>query len=492
VQKRRESCGRVGRVDAGHLDSLVARPLAGQQTQLRARHAQRLRKLLQQRLVGAAFDGRGGNANTQSITMFAQRRAGARTRTRVAAQHHTGCRDREPGWQRGWPGQRGRGGSRARIVAAFTPRFFLLSAATAAPTVRPHNDTFLRALLRQPTEYTPLWLMRQAGRYLPEYRATRARAGSFLALAKSPALATEVTLQPLERYRLDAAILFSDILTVPDAMGLGLYFADGEGPKFERPIRSEDDVARLAVPDPEDSLRYVMDAVREIRRALADKVPLIGFSGSPFTLACYMVEGGGSEDFRLIKTLLYSRPELAHRLLALNARAVADYLNAQIRAGAQAVMIFDTWGGALPHAAYLEFSLPYMAEVVRQLQREHDGQIVPRIVFTKGGAPWLKKIADIGCDAVGLDWTADLGAARATIGDRCALQGNLDPMTLLAGAPAIQAQAVAALESFGTVSAGSGHVFNLGHGILQQTPPDAIEVLVETVHRESRRFHVTG
>ena len=279
--------------------------------------------------------------------------------------------------------------------------------------MRPTNDTLLRALLREPTEYTPVWLMRQAGRYMAEYNATRKRAGSFLNLAKSPALATEVTLQPVDRFPLDAAILFSDILTVPDAMGLGLYFAEGEGPKFERPVRTEADVARLAAPDPEQELRYVTDAVRQIRGALANRIPLIGFSGSPFTLACYMVEGGGSDDFRQIKTMLYARPDLLHRILQVNARAVADYLNAQIAAGAQAVMIFDTWGGALADGAYQAFSLAYMREVVAQLTRQNEGERVPCIVFTKGGGLWLEQIAAIGCDAIGLDWTVNLGRCAA-------------------------------------------------------------------------------
>jgi len=345
----------------------------------------------------------------------------------------------------------------------------------------------LRALLRQPTEYTPVWLMRQAGRYLPEYRATRARAGSFLALAKSPALATEVTLQPLDRYALDAAILFSDILTVPDAMGLGLYFANGEGPKFERPVRTEDDVARLAVPDMADALGYVMDAVREIRRALAGRVPLIGFSGSPFTLACYMVEGGGSDDFRLIKSMLYRRPDLLHRILELNAAAVTDYLNAQINAGAQAVMLFDTWGGTLADGAYQAFSLAYLRDVVSRLKREHEGERIPTIVFTKGGGLWLEQIADIGCDAVGLDWTVNLGSARSRIGDRCALQGNVDPMLLFADDAGIRREVERALTSFGPPAAGSGHVFNLGHGISQHTPPEAVMTLVDAVHELSRR-----
>src|SRR5574340_591901 len=345
------------------------------------------------------------------------------------------------------------------------------------------NDTFLRALLRQPTDYTPMWMMRQAGRYLPEYNETRCRAGSFLDLCKSPDYATEVTLQPLDRFPLDAAILFSDILTVPDAMGLGLYFADGEGPKFERPLRDEWEIRNLAAPDPDAELRYVMDAVCEIRRALGGAVPLIGFSGSPFTLACYMIEGGASEDFRRIKTLLYDRPDLLHYVLDVNAQAVADYLNAQIESGAQAVMIFDTWGGVLSEAAYREFSLPYMRRIVSELLREHDGARVPNIVFTKGGAPWLEAIADTGCDAVGLDWTIDIGAARARIGARVALQGNLDPMVLFAQEAVIAREARKIIDSYG---GGPGHVFNLGHGISQHTPPEHVVELVRTVHEYSR------
>jgi len=350
------------------------------------------------------------------------------------------------------------------------------------------NDTFLRALLREPTEYTPIWLMRQAGRYLPEYNATRERAGSFLGLAKNPDYATEVTLQPLERYPLDAAILFSDILTIPDAMGLGLSFAAGEGPRFAHPVRNEDDVARLAVPDVGATLGYVTDAVREIRRALTDgqgrqRVPLIGFSGSPWTLACYMVEGGGSDDFRTVKSMLYARPDLMHRILTINAQAVAAYLNAQIDAGAQAVMIFDTWGGALADGVFQRFSLHYIGEVVRQLKREHDGARVPAITFTKGGGQWLEAIADAGIDAVGLDWTTDLARARARIGDRVALQGNLDPTVLFAPPAAIRAEARAVLERFG---AHPGHVFNLGHGISQFTPPDHVAELVDEVHQASR------
>lgn len=333
--------------------------------------------------------------------------------------------------------------------------------------------------------------MRQAGRYLPEYNATRRRAGSFLGLAKSPDYATEVTLQPVERFPLDAAILFSDILTVPDAMGLGLHFVEGEGPKFHRPIRAEADVDRLECPDPEVELRYVTDTVRQVRKALANRIPLIGFSGSPFTLACYMIEGGGSDDFRLVKTMLYSRPDLLHRILEVNARAVAAYLNAQIEAGAQAVMMFDTWGGVLADGAYQTFSLVYMREVVSQLKREHAGERVPLIVFTKGGGLWLEQIADSGCDAVGLDWTVNLAQARARIGDRCALQGNLDPMALFAGAEQLAAAAVDVLNSFGPPRSVSGvwhgHVFNLGHGISQFTPPESVDVLVQTVHAESRR-----
>ncbi|NEX63487.1 uroporphyrinogen decarboxylase [Noviherbaspirillum galbum] len=349
------------------------------------------------------------------------------------------------------------------------------------------NDTFLRALMRQPTDYTPLWLMRQAGRYLPEYCATRKRAGSFLGLAKNPDYATEVTIQPLDRYALDAAILFSDILTVPDAMGLGLYFAEGEGPKFEHPLRDEKAVMALQEPPP-GSLQYVFDAVTQIRTTLNGRVPLIGFSGSPWTLACYMVEGGGSDDFRLVKSMMYNRPDLMHHILKTNASAVASYLNAQIEAGAQAVMIFDTWGGTLADGLYQRFSLAYMREVVSRLKREHQGAHIPAIVFTKGGGLWLEEIADIGADAVGLDWTVNLGEARRRVGDRVALQGNLDPMTLFAGAEQIRSEATRVLESFGKPQAGNGHVFNLGHGISQFTPPEAVSVLVDTVHDVGRRL----
>jgi uroporphyrinogen decarboxylase len=363
------------------------------------------------------------------------------------------------------------------------PKFPAIPMSTSFAALK--NDTFLRALLRQPTEYTPLWLMRQAGRYLPEYRATRARAGSFLGLAKNPDYATEVTLQPLDRYPLDAAILFSDILTVPDAMGLGLYFADGEGPKFERPLQDEASVQALRAPDL-GALRYVFDAVTQIRTALQGRVPLIGFSGSPWTLACYMVEGGGSDDFRRVKAMLYDRPDLMHHVLRTNAAAVASYLNAQIDAGAQAVMIFDTWGGALADGVYQEFSLEYMREVLRQLQREKDGVRIPSIVFTKGGGLWLEQIANIGADAVGLDWTVNLASARARVGHKVALQGNLDPAVLFAHPARIESEVGKLLASYGKPEAGNGHVFNLGHGISQFTPPESVAVLVDAVHRISR------
>jgi uroporphyrinogen decarboxylase len=340
------------------------------------------------------------------------------------------------------------------------------------------NDTFLRALLRKPTPYTPIWIMRQAGRYLPEYNAIRRKAGSFLALAKTPELACEVTLQPVQRYPLDAAILFSDILTVPDAMGLGLHFVDGEGPKFERPIATDEDVRRLAVPDLE-RLRYVFEAVALVRRSLNGRIPLIGFSGSPFTLACYMIEGGGSDDFLKVKSMLYSRPELLHRLLRVNAEAVTAYLNAQIEAGAQAVQIFDTWGGTLSDAAFREFSLAYSMQVLAGIDHDREGGHVPRILFTKGGGQWLESMAGSGADALGVDWTTDLGEARRRVGDRVALQGNMDPMALLAPPEAIRREAHRILERFG---AGPGHVFNLGHGISQHTPPEHVAALVEAVH----------
>jgi uroporphyrinogen decarboxylase len=347
------------------------------------------------------------------------------------------------------------------------------------------NDTLLRALLRQPTPYTPVWIMRQAGRYLPEYNETRRKAGSFLALAKTPELACEVTLQPLRRFALDAAIIFSDILTVPDAMGLGLHFVEGEGPRFERPLRDEAAIAALRAPDLE-SLRYVFDAIALTRKELHGRVPLIGFSGSPFTLACYMVEGGGSDDFRLVKSLLYSRPELLHRILDINARAVIAYLNAQIAAGAQAVMIFDTWGGVLADEAYGEFSLRYSKQVLAGVTRENEGRIVPRILFTKGGGGWLEAMSETGADALGIDWQTNLAAARKRVGDRVALQGNLDPMALFGPPKAIEREAQRVLDAFGR---GPGHVFNLGHGVSQHTPPDHVAALVEAVHAHSVGAH---
>ncbi len=348
------------------------------------------------------------------------------------------------------------------------------------------NDTLLRALKREPTPYTPVWIMRQAGRYLPEYNQTRARAGSFLALCKNPDFATEVTLQPLARFALDAAILFSDILTIPDAMGLGLYFVEGEGPKFERPLRDEWEVRNLFVPDPDRHLRYVLDAVTQIRRVLANEVPLIGFAGSPFTLACYMVEGGASADLSTVKTMLYGRPELLHHILDVNCRAITAYLNAQIEAGAQAIMIFDTWGGMLSTAAYHEFSLAYLQRIVAGLRRKHGAETVPNIVFTKGGGLWLEDVAAIGCDAIGIDWTVDIGAARKRVGDRVVLQGNLDPAVLFANPKAIREQAHRVLAAFGH---GSGHVFNLGHGVSQFTPPEHVGALVDAVHELSRSYH---
>jgi uroporphyrinogen decarboxylase len=345
------------------------------------------------------------------------------------------------------------------------------------------NDTLLRALLCQPAPYAPVWLMRQAGRYLPEYNATRARAGSFLALAKSPALATEVALQPLERFPLDAAILFSDILTVPDAMGLGLAFAEGEGPRFARPLRDEAEIMKLPVPDPGAELRYVLDAVRETRRALGGRVPLIGFSGSPFTLACYMVEGSASDHWRTIKTMRHARPDLLHRILEVNARAVTAYLNAQIEAGAQVVMLFDTWGGILAHEDYETFSLSYCRHIFENLVKKREGERVPSILFTKGGNPWLAAMMASGCDAIGIDWTADPQAARKLAGGRVALQGNLDPAALFAPADAVRRAVREVLDRFG---AAPGHVFNLGHGILPNTPVDSVSALVDEVRTYSR------
>jgi uroporphyrinogen decarboxylase len=347
------------------------------------------------------------------------------------------------------------------------------------------NDTFLRALMRQPTPYTPIWIMRQAGRYLPEYNATRKKAGSFLTLAKTPELACEVTLQPLERFPLDAAILFSDILTVPDAMGLGLHFVEGEGPRFERPLREEKDIRALRAPAL-DSLRYVFDAVSLIRKELRERVPLIGFSGSPFTLACYMIEGGGSDDFRHVKSMLYSRPDLLHHILATNAAAVTEYLNAQIAAGAQAVMVFDTWGGSLSDAAFGEFSLAYSRRALAGVTRENGGRVVPRILFTKGGGLWLEQMADAGADALGIDWQTPIGEARKRVGSRVALQGNMDPMALFGTPEAIRSEAQRILKAFGS---GPGHVFNLGHGVSQYTSPDHVAALVEAVHSLSVGAH---
>jgi len=354
----------------------------------------------------------------------------------------------------------------------------------SAPELK--NDRFLRALLRQPVDRTPIWIMRQAGRYLPEYRATRAQAGSFMNLCQSPELACEVTLQPLERFDLDAAILFSDILTIPDAMGLGLYFAEGEGPRFEHPLQDRGSIMKLGIPDPEDELRYVLDAVRLIRRELNGRVPLIGFSGSPWTLATYMVEGGSSKEFARIKGLLYNEPETLHKLLETTTGAVIAYLNAQVEAGAQALMIFDTWGGALTPRAYREFSLAYMQQIVEGLTREHEGRKVPVILFTKGGAQWLESMADTGCDALGLDWTIELGEARARVGDRVALQGNLDPSILYARPERIREEVARTLESYGH---GSGHVFNLGHGIHQHIDPEHVRALVDAVHELSIPYH---
>jgi len=349
------------------------------------------------------------------------------------------------------------------------------------------NDVFLRALMREPVPYTPLWLMRQAGRYLPEYRQTRERAGSFLALAQTPELACEVTLQPLDRFDLDAAILFSDILTVPHAMGLGLDFLEGEGPRFSHPLRTEHDVHKLAVPDM-SLLQYVFDAVSLIRRELDGKVPLIGFAGSPWTVGCYMVEGRGSTDYRMIKGMLYRRPDLLHRILDINTQATCQYLNAQIAAGAQAVMIFDSWGGVLADGLFQEFSLAYTRKVIQGLTRQVDGQPVPVIAFTKGGGPWLEQIAASGCDAMGVDWTVNLEQGRMRTGDRVALQGNLDPMALFGDEAAIRHEVRRVIDDFGDVGAG-GHVFNLGHGISRFTPPEAVTVLVDEVHAYSRDKH---
>ncbi|MBD8872399.1 uroporphyrinogen decarboxylase [Rhodanobacter sp. DHB23] len=345
------------------------------------------------------------------------------------------------------------------------------------------NDRFLRALRREPVDTTPVWVMRQAGRYLPEYRATRERAGSFMGLAQNPEFACEVTLQPLARFDLDAAILFSDILTVPDAMGLGLSFAQGEGPQFARPLRNAADIARLAVPDMDGELRYVMDAVRLIRRELAGRVPLIGFAGSPWTLACYMVEGGGSRDFATLKAMCWNEPALAHRLLAVLARSVAAYLSAQAAAGAQALMVFDTWGGLLGPAPFREFSLRYMAQIVAELKSDAHARDLPVILFSKGAGAHLVAMADSGCAALGVDWTVDLADARRAVAGKVALQGNLDPAILRAGPGVIRREARAVLDSYGNHP---GHVFNLGHGITPEVDPEHVRVLVDEVHAYGR------
>jgi uroporphyrinogen decarboxylase len=348
------------------------------------------------------------------------------------------------------------------------------------------NDLLIRALLREHTERTPVWLMRQAGRYLPEYRETRARAGSFIALMSTPELACEVTLQPVKRFPLDAAILFSDILTIPASMGLGLHFIEGEGPAFERPVREAAAVAKLGVPDPEQDLRYVLDSARLVRQELAGRLPLIGFAGSPWTLACYMVEGGACKEFALIKGLLYTEPVTLHKLLELLARSVAAYLNAQIAAGAQAVMLFDTWGGVLTGAAYREFSLRYMNAVIAELIHEHEGRRVPVILFTKGGGAWLEAMSDSGADALGVDWTQDLGDARRRVGGQVALQGNLDPAALYAPAERIREEVQKVLDSYGH---GPGHIFNLGHGIQIGTKPESVAAMVAAVHELSPAYH---
>ena len=348
------------------------------------------------------------------------------------------------------------------------------------------NNRFIRALLRQSIDVTPVWMMRQAGRYLPEYRETRKRAGSFLNLCKTPELACEVTLQPLVRYSLDAAILFSDILTIPDAMGLGLNLVENVGPQFDKPVRTASDIKALSVPDPESDLGYVIDAVRLIRKELDGSVPLIGFAGSPWTLATYMVEGGPTKEFGLVKGLMYDDPESMHYLLNILADSVALYLNAQIVAGAQAVMIFDTWGGILTPASYQQFSLHYMNKIVSQLDRQYDGHVIPVILFTKGGGDWVRDIAATGCDAIGVDWTKNIGIVRKEVGDQVALQGNLDPCVLYASPEVIKQEVAAVLESYGH---GNGHVFNLGHGIHQYIDPEHVTVFIDAVHDLSRQYH---
>jgi len=348
------------------------------------------------------------------------------------------------------------------------------------------NDRYIRALLKQEVDKTPVWMMRQAGRYLPEYKATRAQAGDFMSLCRNADLACEVTLQPLRRFDLDAAILFSDILTIPDAMGLGLYFSEGEGPRFERPIRCKKDVDNLIMPDPEGELQYVMNAVRTIRRDLKGEVPLIGFSGSPWTLATYMIEGSGSKFFTKIKKMAFAEPQTLHLLLDKLADSVIDYLNAQIAAGAQSVMVFDTWGGILSPRDYKDFSLQYMAKIVDGLTRNYDGQKIPVTLFTKNGGQWIEQIADTGCDAIGLDWTIDIKEARARVRSRVALQGNMDPSMLYASPERIRQEVATILEGYGK---GTGHVFNLGHGIHLDVPPENAKVFVDAVHELSGIYH---
>lgn len=348
------------------------------------------------------------------------------------------------------------------------------------------NDRFLRALLRQPVDVTPIWIMRQAGRYLPEYRATRERAKNFLTLCKTPEFACEVTLQPLERFDLDAAILFSDILTIPDAMGLGLYFTEGEGPRFENPIRTEKQITNLAIPDPNIELRYVTDAVSLIRRELNGKVPLIGFAGSPWTLATYMVEGGTTKTFSQVKKLLFQQPQSMSILLDKLAQAVTNYLNAQIAAGAQVIMLFDTWGGILSTQNYLDFSLNYMQKIVQNLTHEYEGQRIPVIIFTKDGNEWLENIANTGCDAIGLDWKLPIGQSRKRVGNQVALQGNMDPCMLYTSPEQVRKEVANILASFGS---GNGHIFNLGHGIHPEIDPELVKVLVDSVHELSKKYH---
>ena len=348
------------------------------------------------------------------------------------------------------------------------------------------NDRFIKALLRQPVDKTPVWMMRQAGRYLPEYRKVRAQAGNFMNLMKHPELACEVTLQPLARYPLDAAILFSDILTIPDAMGLGLHFVTGEGPRFQSPVQTIDAIKKLTVPDPEQDLSYVLSAIRLIKHELDGKVPLIGFSGSPWTLACYMVEGQSSKDFRTVKALMYQEPEAMHQLLSTLSQSVSDYLNAQIKAGVQAVMIFDTWGGLLSTPDYQEFSLAYMQRIIDQLHREAQSEPIPVILFTKHGGLWLEQMVKSGCDAIGLDWTIDIASAKARVGQHVALQGNMDPACLLAKPERIRQEVAHILQAFGY---GNGHIFNLGHGITPDVEPENVSVFIHAVHELSGLYH---